>query len=107
MKNSPWLKSLHNRLARGASRLVASKRTIRSRIAVERLEDRTVPSAVSISIADASVKEQGNLGLFVPGDAAIMEHPSGLVFGPDRNNDGVQDLYALGGSARISSFTMA
>jgi hypothetical protein len=51
---------------------------------------------VSISIANATVKEQGNLSVFVAGNAAVLEHPSGLAFGPDRNNDGVPDLYALG-----------
>jgi DNA-binding beta-propeller fold protein YncE len=67
----------------------------RQRLCLEALEDRAVPTA-SISIADATVKEQGNLGLFVPGNATVLEHPSGLAFGPDRNGDSVPDLYAVG-----------
>src|SRR5262245_52614995 len=67
-----------------------AKRGRRCRLDVEVLEERSVPTA-SISIGDTIVKEQGNLNVFVPGNAAILEHPSGIVFGPDRNNDGVQD----------------
>jgi hypothetical protein len=62
---------------------------------VELLEDRTVPS-VSIGISNVTVKEQGNLGLFVPGNAAVLQNPGGLAFGPDRNGDAVPDLYVVG-----------
>jgi DNA-binding beta-propeller fold protein YncE len=54
-----------------------------------------VPS-ILIDISDATVKEQGNLGTLVPGNASILEHPSGLAFGHDRTGDGAADLYAVG-----------
>jgi hypothetical protein len=73
----------------------ARRRFAPRRLHVEALEDRTMPS-VSISIADATVREQGNLSLFVPGNAAVLVHPSGLAFGPDRNGDSVPDLYVVG-----------
>jgi hypothetical protein len=73
-----------------------TKRTARrQRLYLEPLEERSVPTA-SISIANATVKEQGNLGLFVPGNPTLLQYPGGLVFGPDRTGDGVPDLYALG-----------
>src|SRR5207248_4312460 len=31
-----------------------------------------------------------------PGNKAILEHPAGMAFGPDRNGDSVRDLYVLG-----------
>jgi DNA-binding beta-propeller fold protein YncE len=67
----------------------------RTNLRVEQLEDRAVPT-VTISIANATVQEQGNLGLFVPGNTALLQHPSALAFGPDRNGDGVPDLYVVG-----------
>jgi sugar lactone lactonase YvrE len=75
----------------------------RTTLWVEQLEDRAVPT-VSISIANATVKEQGNLGLFAPGNAALLQHPTGLAFGPDRTSDGIPDLYVLGHSNNINVY---
>lgn len=75
----------------------------RPRLAAEQLEARDVPS-VAVTISSAEVKEQGNLSTLVPGNASVLEHPSGLAFGPDRTGDGAADLYAVG---RVSNNIVA
>jgi len=50
----------------------------RASLRVEQLEDRVVPTA-SISIADATVREQGNLTVFASGDASTLARPTGLA----------------------------
>ena len=75
---------------------LAPKRHTRRGLFVESLENRAL-MAVDISIADATIKEQGNLSTFVSGNNAIHRNPVGISFGPDRNGDSSQDLYVIGG----------
>lgn len=75
---------------------LALKRHTRRRLFLESLEERAL-MAVDISIADATINEQGNLSAFVSGNNAIHRNPLGIAFGPDRNGDSSQDLYVIGG----------
>src|SRR5262249_48897179 len=77
----------------------------RPSLLVEQLEDRAVPTA-SISVANSTVRQQGNLSVFASGDASVLTRPTGLVFGPDRNNDGVPDLYVLRGGDNSKNITV-
>jgi streptogramin lyase len=67
----------------------------RQRLCLEPLEDRTVPSAVSV--ADTSAIEGATapkfLDRFVPAGSGGLSRPRSLIFGPDANGDGVPDLY--------------
>lgn len=72
----------------------------RASLLLEQMEDRAVLAA-SISIADATIKEQGNLTVFASEDPSTIQRPSRLVFGPDRNNDGAPDFYVLQGDSKI------
>jgi DNA-binding beta-propeller fold protein YncE len=55
----------------------------RTRLAVESLEDRTVPTTVSV--AGASLNEIGNVSAFVAPGSGGLNQPKDLVVGPDGN----------------------
>jgi hypothetical protein len=67
----------------------------RARPCLEALESRDVPSA--LSVADTSAVEGAGLpkflDRFIPAASGGLTRPRSLIFGPDANNDGVQDLY--------------
>lgn len=65
-------------------RSAASKRTPRCRLAVEVLEDRSVPS-VTISVAGASLNEIGSVSPFIASGSGGLSAPKDLVMGPDGN----------------------
>ncbi len=73
-----------------------SRATRTRRVSLERLEGRELLSGVSVTIADATIKEQGNLTTFVHGDTNHLVHAADLAFGPDRNGDTIDDLYVVG-----------
>src|SRR5262245_24977967 len=60
-------------------------RTVRrcGRPTLEALEDRTVPA--TISVADASLSEIGNVSTLIAPGSGGLNAPSGLVQGPDGN----------------------
>ena len=64
---------------------------------LEALEDRTVPTALSIT--DGSVVEGASavklLDRFVSAGNGGLTRPRSLVFGPDANQDSAQDLYIV------------
>ena len=90
-----WFRSSPKNHPVTRSRHAASKRTPRCRLAVERLEDRTVPSAVSISISDVSVVEGAAqvryIDDFVSANSGGLFNPHNVVFGPNG------DLYVASG----------
>jgi sugar lactone lactonase YvrE len=67
----------------------------RQRLCLEALEDRTVPSAVSVADTTAieGATEPKFLDRFVPAGSGGLSRPRSLIFGPDANGDGVPDLY--------------
>ena len=56
----------------------------RTRLYLESLEDRMVPT-VSISVANASLNEIGNVSPFVASGSGGLSSPKDLVLGPDGN----------------------
>jgi sugar lactone lactonase YvrE len=66
------------------SRRATPKRTPRCLLAVERLEDRLVPTA-SISIAGATLNEVGTPSPFVTPGSGGLSSPVGITVGPDGN----------------------
>src|SRR5579859_5262517 len=79
-----WFRSSPKNRSITRSRSADAKRTLRSRLAVERLEDRTVPSA-TISVAGSSINEIGNVSAFVASSSGGLNQPKDLVLGPDGN----------------------
>ncbi len=74
-----------NRLTRAPRSSASAGRTRRrARVNLETLEDRTVPS-VSISVANASLNEIGNVSPFVASGSGGLSQPKDLVLGPDGN----------------------
>jgi sugar lactone lactonase YvrE len=67
-----------NRLRAGGPR-----KPRRQTLAVELLEDRTVPS--TLSVANASLNEVGNVSAFVESGSSGLSGPKDLVLGPDGN----------------------
>jgi streptogramin lyase len=81
---------------RDRGRIRTSRRKARrSRLCLEALESRDVPSA--LSVADTSAVEGAGLpkffDRFVPAGSGGLSRPRSLIFGPSADNDGVQDLY--------------
>jgi sugar lactone lactonase YvrE len=67
---------------RDRGRIRTSRRKARrSRLCLEALEDRSVPS--TISIANASINEIGNVSAFVASGSGGLSQPKDLVMGPD------------------------
>ncbi len=79
-----WLRSCLTNNPITRCRSAASKRTPRCHLAVEVLEDRCVPSA-TISVANASLNEIGNVSPFVASGSGGLNQPKDLVVGPDSN----------------------
>jgi hypothetical protein len=75
----------------------STKRRVPCRLMVECLEDRTVPTALSISDGTATEGSSAPklIDRFIPAGNGGLSRPSSLVFGPDGNHDGAQDLYIL------------
>jgi hypothetical protein len=83
-----------SQLDRGRSRK-SPRKPRRQRLCLEILEDRTVPSA--ISVADTSAIE-GDTGVkfldrFIAAGSGGLSRPRSLIFGPSADNDGVRDIY--------------
>ena len=57
----------------------------RTRLFLETLEERALLSGVSLSVADATIKEIGNVSAFVASGSGGLSAPKDLVLGPDRN----------------------
>lgn len=66
------------------SRIAESKRTLRRRFNIERLEDRTVPST-TISVANTSINEIATPSAFVTAGSGGLATPFGITLGPDGN----------------------
>jgi subtilisin-like proprotein convertase family protein len=77
-------------------RAPGARKAPRIQLCLERLEDRLVPS---ISISDATAIEGATavklLDRFVAAGSGGLTRPRSLVFGPDGNGDGAQDLYIV------------
>jgi len=65
------------------ARTSAGRTRQRTRLYLETLEDRTVPTA--ISVAGASINEIGNVSAFVASGSGGLSQPKDLVLGPDSN----------------------
>lgn len=61
------------------------KRRLAWRLELETLEDRVVPSAVSISVGDATINEIGGVSAFVASGSGGLSGPKDLTLGPDGN----------------------
>jgi DNA-binding beta-propeller fold protein YncE len=70
-------------LSRRSSRREARRRFVPRRLAVEALEDRTVPS--TISVANASLNEIGSPSAFISSGSGGLSSPWGITCGPDGN----------------------
>jgi glucose/arabinose dehydrogenase len=68
---------------RPRNRREARRRFAPRRLHVEVLEDRTVPSA--ISVANASLNEIGTLSAFISAGSGGLSSPQGITLGPDGN----------------------
>jgi len=66
------------------ARASAGRRPRRVMLGVEALEDRAVPT-VSISVANASMNEIGNVSAFIASGSGGLNQPKDLVLGPDGN----------------------
>jgi hypothetical protein len=88
------MRSVPPSLTRSLARRARSCRA--GRVGLECLEGRQLLSGTQVSIADATIKEQGNLTTFVTRDTNKLIHSADLAFGPDRNGDSVDDLYVVG-----------
>jgi sugar lactone lactonase YvrE len=63
----------------------SGKRARRLPLCLELLEDRALPSGVSISVADATMNEIGGTSNFVASGSGGLSSPKDLVRGPDGN----------------------
>src|SRR6202035_2889608 len=79
-----WFRSYMASQTITRSRRHAPKPRTRCRLAVEMLEDRTVPSA-SISIVGTTISEIGDASAFVAVGSGGLNSPKDLVLGPDGN----------------------
>jgi sugar lactone lactonase YvrE len=73
-----------SRCRKSPSRGNAGRKRQRTRLYLESLESRTVPTA-SISAANATINEIGNVSAFVAAGSGGLNSPRDLVLGPDGN----------------------
>jgi DNA-binding beta-propeller fold protein YncE len=79
-----WFRSSPKNCSKARSYSTKSNRVRSSRFNIDQLEDRTVPS-VSISVANTSLNEIGNVSAFVAPGSGGLNQPKDLVQGPDGN----------------------
>src|SRR6516164_4856383 len=68
---------------RRSPRREARRRFTPRRLHIEALEDRTVPT--TISVASATLNEIGNVSAFIAAGSGGLSSPSALTLGPDGN----------------------
>jgi DNA-binding beta-propeller fold protein YncE len=75
----------HPSSQRTRSRGAGGRTRQQTRLLLEALEERWLPSGVTISVANASINEIGNVGTFVASGSGGLSRPKDLVLGPDGN----------------------